>query len=73
MSTPPLADRELTARELEVLILIASGKSSKEIAAVLRIAFKTVVCHRSRILAKLGLHNSSDLTRYAIREGLIEA
>lgn len=61
----------LTPREFEVLALIANGKSSKEIAATLGIAFKTVVCHRGRILSKLSFHNAADLTRYAVRIGLI--
>ena len=63
----------LTPREFEVLALIANGKSSKEIAATLGIAFKTVVCHRGRILSKLGFHNAADLTRYAVRIGLVAA
>ena len=46
----------LTARELQVLKLITSGLSSKEIAAALGIKFKTAVCHRTRILEKLDLH-----------------
>ena len=64
--------RELTPRELEVLRLIASGLKTKEIALALGIAFKTVTSHREHVQAKLNLHNTADLTRAAIRMGLIE-
>jgi len=62
----------LTAREIEVLRLIADGLSTKEIAAQLQIRFKTAVCHRSRILQKLGVHETVSLVRLAIRAGLLE-
>jgi DNA-binding NarL/FixJ family response regulator len=62
----------LTRREREVLKLIASGKSSKEIAEHLGIAFRTVVCHRYRLQTKLNSHKAADLTRAAMRMGLIE-
>jgi DNA-binding NarL/FixJ family response regulator len=62
----------LTGREDEVLKLIAEGRSSKEIARDLTIALKTVERHRANILAKLGMRDRVDLTRYAIRAGLIE-
>lgn len=62
----------ITRREREVLKLIASGKSSKQIAAELGIAFRTAVCHRYRIQTKLNVHNIADLTRAALRVGLIE-
>jgi DNA-binding NarL/FixJ family response regulator len=62
----------LTPRELEVLKLIAEGESSKEIAAALVLSVKTVERHRSNILRKLDLRDRVDLTRYAIRRGLIE-
>jgi DNA-binding NarL/FixJ family response regulator len=61
----------LTPRELEVLILIAEGLSSKELADQLGVSFKTVVCHRTRIMDKLDIHNVAALVRYAIREKLI--
>lgn len=64
--------KPVTPREREVLKLIASGKSSKEIAAHLGIAFRTVVCHRYRIQTKLNAHNTADLTRVALRMGLVE-
>ncbi|PWU11465.1 MAG: hypothetical protein C5B51_02585 [Terriglobia bacterium] len=62
----------LTAREREVLNLIARGKSSKEIAFDLRIAFTTVTCHRARILDKLAVHNTAELIRKALERGLID-
>jgi DNA-binding NarL/FixJ family response regulator len=62
----------LTAREEEVVKLIAEGHSSKEIAATLVISYKTVERHRANVLAKLGMRDRTELTRYAIRAGLIE-
>lgn len=62
----------LTPRELEVLKLIAEGHTSKEIAATLVLSNKTVESHRANILGKLGMRDRVDLTRYAIRRGLIE-
>jgi len=63
---------ELTPRERDVLKLIGSGQSTKEIAFTLGISFKTAACHRGRILSKLNARNTADLTRAAIRLGLIE-
>ena len=62
----------LTPREDEVVKLIAEGHSSKEIAATLVISYKTVERHRANILTKLGMRDRTELTRYAIRAGLIE-
>lgn len=62
----------LTARELEVLGLIAKGLKNREIADALKIAVKTVETHRTKIMQKLDLHNSAELATYAIRRGLIE-
>jgi DNA-binding NarL/FixJ family response regulator len=62
----------LTSREDEVLKLIAEGLSSKEIAKALTISVKTVERHRANILGKLGMRDRTQLTRYAIRAGLIE-
>jgi DNA-binding NarL/FixJ family response regulator len=62
----------LTPREDEVLKLIAEGRSSKEIAAILSISIKTVERHRANILARLGMRDRTELTRYAIRAGLVE-
>jgi len=63
---------KLTMREQEVLALIGEGCSTREIAARLKISFKTAACHRSHILTKFGVHNSVTLVRYAIRKGLIQ-
>ncbi len=62
----------LTPRELQIVKLIAEGHTSDEIAADLVISRKTVDHHRSNILAKLEMRSVADLTRYAIRRGLIE-
>jgi PAS domain S-box-containing protein len=63
----------LTERERQVLVLIAGGKSTKQAAAQLGISYKTADSHRSRILEKLGVHETASMVRYAIRAGLIEA
>jgi DNA-binding NarL/FixJ family response regulator len=63
----------LTPRESEVLKLIAEGRSNREIAGELVISEKTVERHRANILEKLGMHDRVELTRYAIRRGLVEA
>jgi PAS domain S-box-containing protein len=62
----------LTERERQVLVLIADGNSTKEAAATLGISYKTADSHRSRILEKLGVHETASMVRYAIRAGLIE-
>jgi DNA-binding NarL/FixJ family response regulator len=62
----------LTAREEQVVKLIAEGHTSKEIASTLVISYKTVERHRANVLAKLGMRDRTELTRYAIRAGLIE-
>jgi DNA-binding NarL/FixJ family response regulator len=61
----------LTPRELEVVKLVAEGHTSDEIAGMLFISRKTVDRHRANILEKLGMRDRVDLTRYAIRRGLI--
>ncbi|GAA0512401.1 DNA-binding response regulator [Saccharopolyspora subtropica] len=65
-------ERALTRREKEILKLVAEGHSSKEIADMLVISVKTVERHRANLLQKLGLRDRLELTRYAIRTGLIE-
>jgi DNA-binding NarL/FixJ family response regulator len=65
-------DTLLTPREEEIVKLIAEGRSTKEIAATLVISAKTVERHRANILAKLGMRDRLELTRYAIRSGLVE-
>jgi len=64
---------ELTAREEEVVKLVAESHTSEEIADLLHISRRTVERHRENILAKLGLTDRIQLTRYAIRRGLIDA
>ena len=61
----------LTARERELLQLIAEGKSNKEIANMLNLSLYTVETHRSNILAKLNLHTVPELILYAVRKGII--
>ena len=68
----PVAD-PLSPREREVLQLVAEGMTSKAIAGTLNISNKTAECHRQRIMAKLGIHETASLVRYAIRNRLIEA
>ncbi|HEY7160893.1 MAG TPA: response regulator transcription factor [Acidobacteriota bacterium] len=60
----------LTEREREVVQLIAEGKSTKEIAAILKISVKTVETYRQRTMDKLNINNIADLIKFAIREGL---
>ena len=67
-----IPDSILTPREEEIVKLIAEGNSSKEIAETLVIRAKTVDRHRANILAKLGMRDRLDLTRYAIKSGLVE-
>ena len=62
----------LTPRELQILKLIAEAHSSKEIAQMFVISIKTVERHRANILEKLGMRDRVELTRYAIRRGLVE-
>jgi DNA-binding NarL/FixJ family response regulator len=63
----------LTVREKQVVQLIAEGNTSKEVARLLHVSVKTAESHRSRIMAKLDIHNTADLVRYAIRQGIIQA
>jgi DNA-binding NarL/FixJ family response regulator len=68
-----LADEGLTDRQKEVLSLMASGLSSKEIAFELKLSPKTVDVHRARIMERLNLRDVASLTRYAVRRGLVKA
>ena len=63
----------LTSREMEVLQLIAEGKANKETASELGIGIKTVEKHREHLMAKLDIHDTAGLTRYAISAGIIES
>lgn len=62
----------LTAREREVMQMLAEGKVAKEIATALDISVYTVDAHRGRIMKKLGLHSSTEIVRFAMRKGLIQ-
>ena len=70
-STVDSEPRPLTAREREVLQLVAEGKTTKEIASILGISFKTAESHRTRIMEKLDIHETASLVRYAVRRGLV--
>ncbi len=61
----------LTAREREILRLVVAGQTSREISDMLHISSKTVQSHRLTIMKKLGLHNRSELIKYAMRKGLL--
>ncbi len=63
----------LTARERQIVQLLAEGKSSKEVAAIQGIAIKTAEAHRSNLMRKLDLHSICDIVHYAIRNQMIEA
>lgn len=65
------ADTTPTPREREIIQLIAEGSSNKEIADRLDISLKTVKNHRSNLMEKLGLHNTAEITRYAIRNDIL--
>lgn len=62
---------ELTKREFEILRLVASGKTNKELAEELFISIKTVETHKTHILEKLGLKNTTELVKYAIKNNII--
>jgi two-component system response regulator NreC len=64
--------QSLTARERQILQLIAESKSTKEIARLLNISYKTAESHRSRLMKKLDIHETAGLVRYAIRRGLLQ-
>lgn len=63
----------LSARERELVQLIAEGKSNKEIADLLKISVKTVETHRTNLMRKLDLHTISDVVRYAVRNKIVDA
>ena len=67
----PSGPAELTPRQREVLQLIAEGLNTKGVAARLHVSVKTIETHRQQVLKKLALDGVADLTRYAIREGLV--
>ena len=67
------AGARASPRELEIIRLLAQGKSNKEIAAELGIAARTVETHRAKIMLKLGIHSLAELIHYAIRHGIASA
>jgi DNA-binding NarL/FixJ family response regulator len=70
-SQPEPPDMRLTARQVQVLRLVASGKSMKEIAFDLCLSVKTVETHRAQIMGRLGIHDLPRLVLYALRQGLV--
>ncbi|MBA7633461.1 Oxygen regulatory protein NreC [subsurface metagenome] len=72
---PPRSSRygpaKLTARERQILKLIADGYTSRQISEILKISFKTVQTHRAHIMEKLGVHSTAELTRYAVTKGIV--
>jgi two-component system invasion response regulator UvrY len=68
---PEVAHQKLSDRELQTLVMIASGKKLSDIAEQLMLSPKTVSVYRARVLEKLGLANNAELTVYAIRNGLV--
>lgn len=62
----------LTSREREVIQLLAEGKTSKEVAVALNLSVKTAETHRTNLMRKLNLHSVADLTRYAVRNGIVQ-
>lgn len=63
----------LTPRERQVLQLVAEGKTSKEVAELMGVTVKTAESYRTRLMEKLGIHQTAGLVRYAIRHGIVEA
>lgn len=70
--TDTVPESTLSNREMQVLLKLARGATTREVAESLSLSVSTVETYRSRILEKLGLRNNSDLTRFAIKRGLIE-
>ena len=68
----PAPESELSDREMQVLVQLARGSATREVSTSLGLSMSTVETYRSRILQKLCLRNNSDITRFAIRRGLIE-
>src|SRR2546426_12765517 len=63
--------RDLTAREREIVQLVAEGKSTKEVAITLSVSVKTAETHRSNLMRKLGLHCVSEVVLYAVRNNIV--
>ena len=71
LARPDRPENPLTAREREVLQLVAEGRTNKEVASQLGISVKTAEAHRAHIMTKLNIHETAGLVRFAIREGII--
>ncbi len=69
---PEAPRNRLTAREREIVQLLAEGKTNKEVASALNISIKTAETHRTNIMNKLDLHSISELVRYAVRNNIVE-
>jgi DNA-binding NarL/FixJ family response regulator len=63
----------LTARQREILQLVAEGRTAKEMADILNVSVQTVAFHKHQIMERLGLRTTAELTKYAIQEGLVGA
>lgn len=70
-NSPP-SESVLTARQREILQLVAEGRTAKEIAGILNVSLQTVAFHKYNIMNKLGVRTTAELTKYAIQEGLVE-
>jgi len=68
-----LPEKPISDRERQVLQLVAEGKTTKEIAALLGISVKTAESHRSNMMDKLDIHDTAGLVRYAVRKGIIQS
>lgn len=68
----PEQDRHITKREQEIVVGIANGLSTKQIAGSLGISVSTAECHRERVMKKLNIHSAAGLVRFAVRSGLIK-
>ncbi len=72
IASPPAPRSQLTAREREIVQLLAEGKSSREVAEALGLSVKTAETHRANIMRKLDLHSVSDLVLYAVRNNIVQ-
>jgi DNA-binding NarL/FixJ family response regulator len=62
----------LTDREKQVLKMVAEGKTNKDIAGILEISVKTAMAHRANLMEKLGMHNKTELVKFALQHGIVE-
>lgn len=70
--TPAAPHAALTDREFDVMRRLAAGEAVSDVAAALHLSVKTVSTHKANLMAKMGMHNQTDLVRYALRHGLID-